>query len=103
LLIYWVGADDSATQSDSEFNNDSASDESSDSDKASRLSFESVRPRRPTVEKSERVTEEDIPDPPPDAAPEALDSEFVESGWGSSKKSKKKSKISARRAIFEEE
>jgi hypothetical protein len=56
-----VGADDGATQSNSEFNNDSASDESGDSDAASRLSFETVRPRRPTVEKSERVIEEDTP------------------------------------------
>ena len=67
-----MGADDGATQSDSEFNNDSASDESGDSDTASRLSFESVRPRRPTVEKSERVIEEDTPAPAPAAAPVAF-------------------------------
>ena len=105
MLIHWVGADDGATQSDSEFNNDSASDEFGDSDEASKLSFESVGPRRPTVEKSERVIEENTPAPAPAAAAalEAPDSEFVELGWGSSKKSKKKSRISGARAVFEEE
>jgi hypothetical protein len=82
LLIYWVGADDGATQSDSEFNKDSVSDESSDADEASKLSFESVKPRRPTVEKSERVIDEDTPAPAPAAALEAPDSECVELGWG---------------------
>jgi hypothetical protein len=96
LLISWVGADDGATQSDSDFNNDSASDESSDSDEASRLSFESVR--RPTIERPEReiVIEEETLAPAP--ALEAPDSEYKRS-----KKGKKKSKISAAQAVFEEE
>jgi len=38
-----------------------------------------------------------------DPALEALDSEFVTLGLGSSKKLKKKSKMSARRAVFEQD
>lgn len=49
------------------------------------------------------MTEEDTPAPAPAEALEAPDSEFVELGWGSSKRSKKKGKISAARAVFEEE
>lgn len=88
-----------------EIYNNSASDESSDSEEASTLSFESVRLRHLTVDQSERVIEETTPAPTPAgaAAPEAPESEFVELGLGSSKKSKKKSKISAARAVFEEE
>ena len=88
-----------------EFDNDSASDESSDFEEVSTLSFESVRLRHPTVEKTERVIEETTPAPTPAAAaaPEAPKSKFVELGLGSSKKSKKKSKVSAARAVFEEE
>ena len=44
LLISWVGADDGATQSDLEFDNDSVSDSSSGSDEGSELSFESDTP-----------------------------------------------------------
>jgi hypothetical protein len=71
-------------------------DESSDSDEALRLSFESVR--RPTIERPEReiVIEEEILAPAP--APEAPDSEYKRP-----KKDKKKSKISAARAVFEED
>lgn len=93
-----MGADDDATQSDSECNSDSASDVSSDS-----LSFESVRPRHPTVGKSERGVGEDIPAPALATPPEDPDGEIVKVGRVSPKKTKKKSKISAARAVFEEE
>ena len=94
MLISWVGADDSATQSDSDFN-DSASDESSDPDKAFGLSFESVK--LPTIERPEReiVIEGEILAPAP--APEAPDS-----GYKRPKKGKR-SRISAARAVFEED
>ena len=105
MLTNGIGANDGATQSDFDFTNDSAIDESSDSDEASRLSFDSVKLRRPSVERSECVIEEDAPAPAPAVVLEAPDSEFVELGLGSSKnkKSKKKSKLSAARAVFEEE
>ena len=110
MLISWVGADDDATQSDPDFNNQS--------DEGSELSFEedarsstdgSVRPRRPTIERSERVVEVEAPafasDPAPEAlpTPEALDSRIASLGLGFPKKSKKKSKVSAARAAFEED
>ena len=95
MLISWVGVDDGATQSDSEFNNDSASNESSDSDETSRLSFESVR--HLTIERPEReiVIEEETPPPAPPL--QALESEYKRSKKG------KKSKISTAWAVFEEE
>ncbi|MCJ1386986.1 hypothetical protein MMC17_010115 [Xylographa soralifera] len=100
------GADDGTTQSDLELNNDSATDESSDSEEDSTLSFESVRLKHPIVERPEHVIE-NTPAPisttAAAATPEAPDSEFVELGLRSSKKSKKKSKISTARAVFEEE
>ncbi|KAI9778547.1 MAG: hypothetical protein M1816_004023 [Peltula sp. TS41687] len=104
--------DDSATQSDPEFNNDSARDESGNSNEASQLSFEedarsstdgSVRPKRPAIETSEGMIEEKTPALGSDLAPEALDSEFVELRLSSSEKSRKKSRISAARAVFEED
>lgn len=55
-----------------------------------------VRLRRPTIESSERVVEEETTVPAQYSAPEAL-------GLSFSKKSKKKSKISATRAVFEED
>jgi len=112
LLKSWAGADDGATQSDLEFNKDSASDKSIKSDEGSELSFEedttsstdgSIKLRHPAVERSECVIEAENPALASDPAPEALDSEFVTLGLGSSKKLKKKSKKSARRAVFEED
>jgi len=112
LLISWVGADDGATQSDPKFNNHSASDKSIKSDEGSELSFEedtrsstdgSTRLRHPAVERPECVIEAETPALALDLAPEALDSEFVTLGLGSSKKPKKKSKISARQVVFEED
>lgn len=112
MLISWVGADDDAPQSDPEFNDDSASDGSIDFDKASKLTFEgdarsstdgSVRPRRLSVERSEPVIKEKTPLSASDLVPKTLESEFVELGLGTSKKSKKKSKVSAARSVFEED
>ena len=104
MLISWVGADDDATQSDSDFNNkcDEESELSFDEDARSSTDG-SVRPRRPTIERSERVIEEETPTSASDPAPEALDSKFVRLGLGFSKKSKKKSRVSAARAAFEED
>jgi hypothetical protein len=49
------------------------------------------------------VIEEETLAPPPNPAPEASEGEFIKLGFGSSKKSKKKSRISAARAVFEED
>ncbi|MCJ1392161.1 hypothetical protein MMC18_005028 [Xylographa bjoerkii] len=90
-----LGADDGATPSDSEVNDDSVNDDPSDSYEASGISSEFVRPRRQSVEISEIAIEESTPTPTPAAAPEASeapDSEIVDLGWGFSKKTKKKSK-----------
>lgn len=104
MLISWVGTDDDATQSDPDFN--------TKSDEESELSFEedarsstdgSVRPKRPTIERSERGIEEETPASASDPAPEALDSKFASLGLGFTKKSKKKSRVSAARAAFEED
>ena len=104
MLISWVGADDDTTQSDSVFNNDSDEESGHSFEKDARSSTdELVRPRRPSIERSERVIEEETPASALDPAPEALDSEFVKLGVGFSKKSKKKSRISAARAAFEED
>lgn len=112
MLTSWVGADDGATRSDTDFNNDSASYNSIDSDEASKLLFEedarsstdrSARPWRLSIERYERVIEEETHAPAPDPAPEASEGEFIKLGFGSSKKSKKKSKIFAARAVFEED
>ena len=104
MLISWVGADDDATQSDPDYNN--TSDEGSEfslDDDARSSTDGSVGPRRPTIERSERVIEEETPAPASDPAPEALDSRFVRLGLGFSKKSKKNSRVSAARAAFEED
>ena len=110
LLISCVGAEDGATQSVPEFNNDSPGDDSSNIDEASQLLSEEdarlstdgfLRPRRPTIGGSEWVIEEKTPPPATDSAPKALDNEFFKLGLGSSKikslgsskKSKKKSRI----------
>lgn len=104
MLISWIGADDDATQSDPDFNN--TSDEGSDlllDDDARSSTDGSMGPRRPTIERSERVIEEETPAFASDPAPEALDSRFVRLGLGFSKKSKKNSRVSAARAAFEED
>ncbi len=62
-----------------------------------------MRPRRLTIKRSERVVEEESPASILDPALEALDSKFVRLGLGFSKKSKKKSRVSAARAAFEED
>ena len=62
-----------------------------------------MRPRRPTIERSEHVIEEETPASASDPVPETLDSKFVRLGLGFSKKSKKKSRVSAARAAFEED
>ena len=62
-----------------------------------------MRPRRPTVERSEHVIEEGTPASASDPVPETLDSNFVRLGLDFSKKSKKKSRVSAARAAFEED
>jgi hypothetical protein len=107
LLVSWVGADDGATQSDPGLNH-SANDESSDSDEASKISFEeddrssmdgSVKPTRIF----ERVIEVDSSPSAAEPVPEATESEFVKLGSGSSKNFRKKSRISAARAAFEED
>ena len=107
-----MGADDGIPQSDPELNSGSASDESIDSNEASKLSSEgdprsstdgSVRPRRASIERFERVIQEDTSPSAPDSTPEALDSEFIKLGLGSSKKPKRKSKVSAARSAFEED
>ena len=125
MLIYCVGADDEATQSDPDFNNKSDEESEISFDEDARSSTDgSVRPRRPITESFEPVIEEEAPapalDPAPEAldsklieeatpcfawdpAPEAPDSKFVSLGWGSSKKSKKKSRVSAARVAFEED
>ena len=98
-----MGADDDAIQSDPDYNNTS--------DKGSELSFdddvrsstdESVKPRRPSIERSERVIKEETSASASDPASETLDSRFVKLGLGFSKKSKKKSRVSATRLAFEE-
>ena len=82
------------------------------SDENSELSFEkntrsstdgSTRLRHPAVERSKCIVEAGTPALASDPAPEALDSEFITLGLGSSKKPKKKSKTSAKRAVFEED
>ncbi|KAL8826245.1 MAG: hypothetical protein Q9191_003922, partial [Dirinaria sp. TL-2023a] len=107
-----LSADGDAPQSDPEFNDDSASDGSIDFDKASKLTFEgdtrsstdgSVRPRRLSIERSEPVIKEKTPLSASDLVTKTLESEFVELGLGTSKKSKKKSKVSAARSVFEED
>ena len=113
LLKSWAGTDDGATQSDLELDNDSASDKSIKSDKGSELSFEEdtrsstagpIGFRRPAVERTDWVIEAETPALASDPAPKALDSEFVTLEFGSSKKDKKKkSKVSAKRAVFEED
>ena len=62
-----------------------------------------MRPRRPTIERSEHVIEEETPASASDPVPETLDSKFVTLGLGFSKKSKKKSRVSVARAAFEED
>ena len=82
MLISCVGADDDATQSDPDYNN--TSDEGSElslDDDARSSTDGSVGPRRPTIERSERVIKEETPAPALDPAPEALDSRFVSYGW----------------------
>ena len=103
MLISRVGADDGATQSDSGLNNESASDESSDSD-SSRVSFE--EDDRSSIHgslKPWRVIEVDSSPSAPEPVPEATEIEFVKLGLGSSKKSRKQSKVSAALAAFEED
>ncbi len=104
MLIFWVGTDNNETQSDPGFTNIS--------DKESRLSLDdntrsstdrSIRPRRPTIERSEYVIEEETPASASDPVPETLDSKFIRLGLGFSKKSKKKSRVSAIRAAFKED
>ena len=104
MLISWVGADNDATQSDPDFNNTSNEESELSLDDDARSSTDgSVGPRRPTIERSERVIKEEPPASASDPAPEALDSRFVRLGLGFSKKSKKKSRVSAARAAFEED
>jgi hypothetical protein len=106
LLIFWVDADDGATQSDPGLNH-SANDESSDSDEASKISFEEddkssmnkfVKPTRIF----ERVIEVNSSSSAAKPVPEATESEFVKLESGSFKNFRKKSRISAARAVFEE-
>lgn len=99
----WVGADDDATQSDHDFSYTSDESQLSLDDDARSSTDGSVGPRRPTIERSERVIEEETPAPASDPAPEALDSRFVRLGLGFSKKPKKNSRVSAARAAFEED
>lgn len=102
LLISWVGTDDDATQSDPDFNNSGEGSELWVEEDAQSSTDGSMRPRRPTVERSERVIIEATPASASEPVPETLDNEFARWGLGSSKKSKKKSKISAASEFFEE-
>ncbi len=111
MLISRVDANDDATQFDSKFNNHFASDKSIKSNEGFELSFEentrsstneSIRLKHSIVERLECVIEAKIFALASNLVLEALDSEFVTLGLGSSKKLKKKLKIFARQAIFEE-
>ena len=62
-----------------------------------------MRPRRASIGKFERAIEEETSVTTLDPTPEALDSDFVKLGLGSSKKPKRKSKISVARSAFEED
>lgn len=104
MLIFWVGADNNATQFDPDFNNKSDEESELSFDEDARSSTDGfVRLRRQTIERSERVVEEESPVSTSDPASEALDNKFVRLGLGFSKKSKKKSRVSAARAAFEED
>ena len=56
--------------------------------------------RRPTIERSERVIEEETPAFVSDSALEALDSRFIRLELSFSKKFKKNSRVSIARAVF---
>ena len=95
-----VGADDDdATQSDPSF--------SIESDKGSvipRSSTDgSAKAGRATIGRSQQVIGEELSASAQDAVPDAVDTDLYWSGWGSSKKAKKKSKVSVAQAVFEED
>lgn len=111
LLISWVGTDNCAPQSDPEFNN-YTSNNSINSDRISKLLFEednrlltigSARPRSPSIERYKHVIEMEPSPPPPDPAPAVSEGDFIKPCLGSSKKYKKRSKISAVQAVFKED
>ncbi|CAF9942508.1 hypothetical protein IMSHALPRED_003852 [Imshaugia aleurites] len=99
-----LSTDDDASQSDPGFNNTSDEESGLSLDDDARSSTDgSMRPRRPTIKRSEHVIEEETPASASDPVPETLDSKFVRLGLGFSKKSKKRSRVSAARAAFEED
>jgi len=111
--MYRIDADEGTIQSDPQFNDDSANHDSSDSDEASDDSLqEDVRSltdrsgsrRSPTSEGFETLSPEEIPATEVTVMPEAHTIESLEDELGfSHKESKKskKSKLSAKRALFE--
>lgn len=94
-----VGADDDATQSDPSFSIDS--DEESVIPRS--WTDGSAKAGGPTIGRSHQVIGEEPSASAQDALPEAVDTDLIRSGWGSTKKGKKKSKVSVAQAVFEED
>ena len=93
MLVVWEDAGHERTQSNSSFIDDSGNGSEGSFEEEARWSIDSMtRPRRPIVEKSERVIHREIPVIASYPSPEALDVGFVDTR---TKKFRKKSKASA--------